>query len=713
MADGGEAAAEQQTCASGRVVVEPPKDILEVGGRSSFRRDGSSRTSEPGVTVGRSDGQGGERVKVEAVEQWDLTIRSIDSAFSSSQFSITTTNSAILSPNSSNNDSQSETVVDAKEAGILGGNVIRDEGAAALLSDPSLTSKVESRHLCKGRGATTLLTVIDDEVSEGHGSYSNDRRATLQLNQSDPGLAPQKVLLETSHVDGAPARPLSSSTTTYGRAIDEDHVNFVLMYDMLTGIRHSVSACQAKTSRPLTDQDFQYARTYNFMQQASDITPSKYEFRFKDYSPWVFRSLRSAFKIDAADYLVSLTGKYALSEMGSPGKSGSLFYFSQDFRYIIKTIRQSEHEFLRRILRRYYDHIRKNSNSLITRFYGLHRVRLSNVRKIYFVVMGNIFVPTREIHETYDLKGCTLGRIVSQREEREKNGNVTLKDLNWIKKKRSLKLGPEKATLLMNQLKADCTFLAKMRIMDYSLLVGIHYSSLRHATAGRGSCDRSKMKMCEPTTPTINNQAVPPTFKQSSITTGPSVAGSSSDIPSERKTCIFYSDDGGFKSSHKNGDPGDEVYFLGVIDILTPYSVSKRIEHVFKSIQHGSVCFLPLCQLYCTHEVFFEGIVGSLPRTFAQPLTRMLATLQKSISAVNPIDYSQRFLSFVSQNILQDTEADYATKDLPVLPFELVSSEAIYECQRSIALLPAVVPTGADDVNESGSSLEGSDQLAT
>ena len=85
------------------------------------------------------------------------------------------------------------------------------------------------------------------------------------------------------------------------------------------------------------------------------MTPSsKYDFKFKDYAPWVFRYLRTHFHIDAADYLVSLTGKYVLSELGSPGKSGSFFYFSQDYRFIIKTIRSSEHKFLRSILSDYY-----------------------------------------------------------------------------------------------------------------------------------------------------------------------------------------------------------------------------------------------------------------------------------------------------------------------------------------------------------------------
>ena len=99
-----------------------------------------------------------------------------------------------------------------------------------------------------------------------------------------------------------------------------------------------------------------------------------------------------------------MTGKYVLSELGSPGKSGSFFYYSQDYRFIIKTIHSTEHKFLRKILVPYYEHVKQNPNTLIARFYGLHRVKLPRGRKIHFVVMGNVFPPNKDMHETYDLK---------------------------------------------------------------------------------------------------------------------------------------------------------------------------------------------------------------------------------------------------------------------------------------------------------------------
>lgn len=137
----------------------------------------------------------------------------------------------------------------------------------------------------------------------------------------------------------------------------------------------------------------------------NELTPSaRYDFKFKDYAPWVFRELREYFRLDPADYLLSLTAKYILSELGSPGKSGSFFYFSRDYRFIIKTISHTEHKFLRRILKDYYTHVMDNPHTLISRFYGLHRVKLPRGRKIHFVIMNNLFPPHRDIHETYDLK---------------------------------------------------------------------------------------------------------------------------------------------------------------------------------------------------------------------------------------------------------------------------------------------------------------------
>ena len=170
---------------------------------------------------------------------------------------------------------------------------------------------------------------------------------------------------------------------------------------------------------------------------------------------------------------MSLTSKYILSELGSPGKSGSFFYFSRDYKYIIKTIHHAEHKLLRKILPDYYRHVENNPNTLISQFYGLHRVKMAYGRKIHFVVMNNLFPPHKDIHETYDLKGSTVGREYPEEMKKDKS-NPVLKDLNWINRGHTLELGPEKRALLTEQLRRDKEMLKSIHVMDYSLLVGIH-----------------------------------------------------------------------------------------------------------------------------------------------------------------------------------------------------------------------------------------------
>lgn len=56
----------------------------------------------------------------------------------------------------------------------------------------------------------------------------------------------------------------------------------------------------------------------------------------------IYRTLRLLFKVDAAEYMLSICGDNALRELSSPGKSGSFFYLTYDDRYMIKTIKKAE-----------------------------------------------------------------------------------------------------------------------------------------------------------------------------------------------------------------------------------------------------------------------------------------------------------------------------------------------------------------------------------
>ncbi|KAJ6577316.1 SAICAR synthase-like protein [Mycena capillaripes] len=383
-----------------------------------------------------------------------------------------------------------------------------------------------------------------------------------------------------------------------GNLIGEDHINYVLMYNMLTGIRIGVSRCQAKIKRPLTDEDFTARHKFSFDIVGNELTPSaKYDFKFKDYAPWVFRELREDyFHLDPADYLLSLTSKYILSELGSPGKSGSFFYFSRDYRFIIKTIRHSEHKFLLSILKDYHAHVKSNPHTLLSRFYGLHRVKLPRGHKIHFVIMNNLFPPHRDIHETFDLKGSTVGREYPEAKAAT-NPRAVLKDLNWINRGRMLELGPEKRALLTEQLRRDAELLQKIHVMDYSLLIGIH----KMERGNRDNVRRNTLKVFSPDIP-ITRRATAATSKggtspeaiamrRAMRESDPKRLGHGKGtirLPEEdtgdRRDFLFYQDEGGLRATNEANEPLDSIYYLGVIDILTPYSTVKKLEHFWKGL---------------------------------------------------------------------------------------------------------------------------------
>lgn len=57
----------------------------------------------------------------------------------------------------------------------------------------------------------------------------------------------------------------------------------------------------------------------------------------------------------------------------------------------------------------------------------------------------------------------------------------------------------------------------------------------------------------------------------------------------ERQHYVFYQDDGGMRATDEQEQSMDTIYYLGVIDILTPYSTLKKLEHVWKGLKDDRV----------------------------------------------------------------------------------------------------------------------------
>lgn len=57
----------------------------------------------------------------------------------------------------------------------------------------------------------------------------------------------------------------------------------------------------------------------------------------------------------------------------------------------------------------------------------------------------------------------------------------------------------------------------------------------------------------------------------------------------DRRHFLFYQDEGGLRATDEANQPLDTIYYLGVIDICTPYNTAKRIEHFWKSMTEDRV----------------------------------------------------------------------------------------------------------------------------
>lgn len=94
-------------------------------------------------------------------------------------------------------------------------------------------------------------------------------------------------------------------------------------------------------------------------------------------------------------------------------------------------------------------------------------------KNIRLCVMNNLLPSSVKMHEKYDLKGSTYKRQASQRERAKKS--PTFKDLDFMEMHpEGFMLEADTYTALMKTIDRDCLVLQSFKIMDYSLLLGVH-----------------------------------------------------------------------------------------------------------------------------------------------------------------------------------------------------------------------------------------------
>ncbi|XP_057977139.1 phosphatidylinositol 4-phosphate 5-kinase 6-like [Malania oleifera] len=406
-----------------------------------------------------------------------------------------------------------------------------------------------------------------------------------------------------------------------GDTISKGHKNYELMLNLQLGIRHSVGRPAPATSLDLKSSAFDPKEKVwtKFPPEGSKHTPphQSCEFKWKDYCPLVFRTLRKLFKVDPADYMISICGNDALRELSSPGKSGSFFYLTNDDRYMIKTMKKAEVKVLLRMLPAYYNHVRAFENTLVTKFFGLHCVKLTGTaqKKVRFVIMGNLFCTEYPIHRRFDLKGSSHGRT-TDKPEAEIDATTTLKDLdlNFI-----FRLQKVWFQEFCRQVDRDCDFLEQERIMDYSLLVGLHFretTQLKETPLARSpgiltptGNGESESEVAAPRHSRADmDQLLSDPARWATIKLG-------INMPARAEQTVRRTDCESQLIGELTGEFYEVILFFGIIDILQDYDISKKLEHAYKSIQYDPT----------------------------------------SISAVDPKQYSKRFRDFIFKIFAEDT----------------------------------------------------------
>lgn len=315
------------------------------------------------------------------------------------------------------------------------------------------------------------------------------------------------------------------------------------------------------------------------------------EMQFYDFQPRMFASIRQLYGIDDTQYVYAF--RDTINERISEGRSGAFVFNTLDRKYLVKSMTSAEKNVLLALLPSYLRYLKWNPHTLLPRFFGVHAMKMYG-QIFYFVVMGNIMNTKETIHRRYDIKGswvdrnapaCVLGEkyrcskcnrffvfgssdtIACESTGADHYPDITLRD-NDLKKR--LKLDPHTAARLLKQLTRDTNFLASMGIMDYSLLIGTHYS---HFTISTKSATKDHIECIDPTVP---GEETPTELLQITCDDHEELESSRSNIGQHKGT---HADNHRYRAHQVSGPSS---YHLGLVDILQQWTFSKQAERVYK-----------------------------------------------------------------------------------------------------------------------------------
>ena len=191
-----------------------------------------------------------------------------------------------------------------------------------------------------------------------------------------------------------------------------------------------------------------------------------------EYEAGIFKMVCKSIGFDKETMLNSLLSYenlHALAQINNKGgKSNAFFYTSANEKIVIKTITGEECKSFLRFLPAYSKRVTKHPESKLIRILGLFRIL---PHKQDFIIMENAIVQPKTCL-IYDLKGSTVDRYVGGINSEDPPCGVVLKDLNFKRLEKKIKLKNRDNTIKV--LMKDMKTLKNCKLMDYSMLFGIY-----------------------------------------------------------------------------------------------------------------------------------------------------------------------------------------------------------------------------------------------
>uniref|UniRef100_A0AAQ4R4R0 Phosphatidylinositol 5-phosphate 4-kinase type-2 gamma n=1 Tax=Gasterosteus aculeatus aculeatus TaxID=481459 RepID=A0AAQ4R4R0_GASAC len=363
-----------------------------------------------------------------------------------------------------------------------------------------------------------------------------------------------------------------------------DPVLSVLMW----GVNHSINdLSHVPVPVMLLPDDFKASTKIKVSNHLFNKEKLPGQFKFKDYCPQVFRNLREHFGIEDQDYQVSLARSPPIKD--EEGQGGKLLLASYDRTLVVKEISSEEVEEMHHILSEYHQHIVTcHGSTLLPQFLAMYRVTVES-EDTYLVVMRNMFSCRLHVHRKYDLKGSLLSREASFKEKVRSNycngcptSSVkelpTYKDVDFRNNMQKVYVSDEEKEKIVDRLNRDIEFLVRMRIMDYSLLLGIH-----DVERAEREEEEEEMESSYEEEEEEENSTAPAPGSNSPEGIGGYMNSFKPMGPGEFDPYVDV-----YAIQSAVGAPQREVYFMGLIDVLTQYDTKKKAAHAAKAVKHGA-----------------------------------------------------------------------------------------------------------------------------